>query len=109
MTKRFETTPDMIGKYVNRSLYTDAYCVGKIVDIKSKTKVILERMKAELSPEWKPEWHAGGFSAHCSNQRTQKWIHTPTGELFEMRLSAGDLRRGLRIAEQPYHYYDYNF
>jgi len=107
--QRFEATPDMIGKYVNRYLYTDAYCVGKIVGIKSKTKVILERMKAEISPEFKPEWHVGGFSAHCSNQWAQEWIHTPTGELFEMRLSAGDLKRRLQISDVPHHYYDYNF
>jgi hypothetical protein len=109
MTQRFEATPDMIGKYVNRHLYTDVKCVGRIVGIKSKTKLIIEIMEATVSPDFKPEWQVGGFSAICMNQWAQEWIHTPTGETFELRLSAGDLKRRLSIDTEPQHYYDYNF
>jgi len=107
----FTATPDLVGKYINRHLYSDSYPMGKIIGIKSKTKVLVQRVEAERDPNWKPEYIPGGFSAHCINQGSQTWVFTETPEVFEMRLSASSFRQPGRLSldEKPYKYYDYNF
>lgn len=109
MRNQFQATEDMIGKYINRYLYSDVQVVGKIVGIKSKTILKIQKVEARKDPDWKPEWKPGGFSAICLNQLSQKWIFTETDEIFDLRLSAGDLKRFFRIDESPREFYDYNF
>jgi hypothetical protein len=107
--KKFIASPDLVGKYINRYGYSDVHVVGKIVGIKSKTIVVVQRVNAEKDPTWKPEWVSGGFSAVCLNQSYQRWIFNETNETFPMRLSAGDLKRAYRIDDKPIEFYDYNF
>lgn len=109
MKQKFETNPNMIGKYINRYLYSDVQVVGKIVGIKSKTIVEVQRLEARKDPNWKPEWIPGGFSAICLNQNSQEWIFTETDEIIELRLSEGILKRCLKIQDVPVEFYDYNF
>jgi hypothetical protein len=55
----------------------------------------------------KMEWISGGFAGHCVNQNEQRYEFTEEGNVFEMRLSAGD--KSHRISDRPMKYYDYNF
>jgi hypothetical protein len=106
MRKRFSTSEDLIGKYINRHGYSDIDPIGKIVGIKSKTIVHVQPVVAGDNLT-KLEWVSGGFAGHCVNQNEQKYEFTEEGDLFEMRLSVGD--RCNRISDRPIKYYDYNF
>ena len=76
---------------------------------------MIRAMEAELDPEWKPEMHVGGFSAHCSNQREQRYTYKSTDQVPRpIRLhkdgqwrDTGGNRYGM--SDQPYKFYDYNF
>jgi len=103
----FQTTPDMVGKYLNRYGWSDIYPIGKIIAVKSKTKVLVKRVVASEN-KTKMEFHVGGFSAHCSNQYAQTYDFTETDEIMEIRLSKSYLR-GVKLDESPRNYYDYNF
>lgn len=107
--KKFEVSQDLIGKYINRCLYTDVDPVGKIVGIKGKTKVLVQPVKASEN-KVKLEWVAGGFAGHCVNQGEQSYDFTEVGEIFEVSLSNTSLRsRMWRIHDKPIKYYDFNF
>lgn len=104
--KTFTATTDMIGKYINRYLYTDAYPIGKIVGIKSKTILLVQPVEATEN-KVKMEFAVGGFSAVCLNQCEQQYDFIEVGEVFEMKMRAND--RQIGITDKPYKYYDYNF
>jgi hypothetical protein len=106
MKARFSTSEDLVGKYINRHGYSDIDPIGKIVGIKSKTIVFVQPVVAGDNLT-KLEWISGGFARHCVNQNEQKYEFTEKGNVFEMRLSAGD--RCNRISDRPMKYYDYNF
>jgi hypothetical protein len=106
MKARFSTSEDLIGKYINRHGYSDIDPIGKIVGIKSKTIVYVQPMVAGDNLT-KMEWISGGFVGHCVNQNEQRYEFTEEGNVFEMRLSAGD--KSHRISDRPMKYYDYNF
>jgi hypothetical protein len=103
----FETTPDMVGKFINRYLWTDVIPVGKIVAIKSKTIVLVRRVKPSEN-KTKMEYLVGGFSAHCPNNTQQSYDFHETDEIFEMRLSKS-MMRSFKLDDAPRNYYDYNF
>ena len=81
--------------------------------------------KAERDPDWKPDYIQGGFSVHCTNQRSQKWIieRNEQGpiEKFYMRMSDGvwikstpqgnskDTTGSCRLKLGWKKYYDFNF
>lgn len=106
MNKSFSTSEDLIGKYINRHGYTDVEPIGKIVGIKSKTIVFVQPVVAGEN-KTKMEWVSGGFAGHCVNQSEQSYEYTEVGNVFEMRLSAGD--KSNRISDRPFKFYDYNF
>ncbi len=97
----------MIGKYLNRYGYTDINPIGKIVDIKSKTIVIVQRVEAGEN-KVKMEFAPGGFSAVCLNQNKQRYDFTEIDERFKFKISNRSLKN-VRIQEHPVKYYDYNF
>ena len=97
----------MVGKFVNRYLYTDILHVGKIVGIKGKTTLLVELYEASENKE-KMEFVVGGFSATCLNQWAQKYEFKPTGEIVEKRFSKAFLKQ-YGIDNEPREYYDYNF
>ena len=104
--KSFITEESMIGKYINRYLYSDVQPVGKIVGIKSKTILLIQPVYASKN-KTKMEFEVGGFSAVCTNQSEQQYDFIEKGEVFELRMSVNS--GGLRIDEKPRYYYDYNF
>ena len=103
----FQTTPDMIGKYINRILYTDREPLGKIVGIKSKTILYVQRVSASEN-KTKMNFHIGGFSAHCDNNWAQEYDYIEEDEIIEIRMTLGR-NGGMRICDRPMKYYDYNF
>lgn len=99
----------LIGKYINRVLWSDVDPVGKIVGIKSKTKVIIQIVKASEN-KTKMEWVVGGFAGHCINQSAQSYDFTITDETFEASLSNSSLKKRFwSIDDRPRKWYDYNF
>lgn len=107
MERILKVNESLIGKYVNRYFYTDIKAVGKIVGIKGKTTIIVEKVVASENLN-KMEFEVGGFSAHCVNNWNQKYEFKTTGELIEMRI--GKLfYKEYGIDDKARQYYDYNF
>ena len=99
----------LIGKYINKVLWSDVYPVGKIVGIKTKTKVIVQIVKASEN-KTKMEYIVGGFAGHCINQGAQRYDFTLTDETFEASLSNNSLKKNFwTIDDCPRKWYDYNF
>jgi hypothetical protein len=101
--------PSLIGKYINEYLWSDVNPVGKIIGVKGKSTLILARVGYTRDETVKMEFIPGGFSAHCVNNHSQKWIYSvDEKDTFTVRLSKSFLRRN-RIEDKPYHFYDFNF
>ena len=105
---RFTATPELVGKYINRYLWTDILPVGKIVGIKGKTKVLVQPVVAGPN-KTKMEYVVGGFAGVCLNQWEQHYDFIEKGEVFEMTLSNSKLKRSFGIDDHPRKYYDFNF
>ena len=106
-----ETTvnPSLIGKYINTYRWSEVNPLGKIIGIKGKSTLILARVNYKRDESVQMDFIPGGFSAHCTNNHAQKWIYSvDESDTFTVRLSKSFLRRN-RIAEAPYHFYDFNF
>lgn len=91
--KTFQTSEDMIGKYINRYIGSDAYPIGKIVGIKSKTTYVVQPIEAE-----------------CKNftQLEQDYDYIETGEKILIRLTTSNLERRY-ITNKPCKYIDPDF
>lgn len=100
-------TSELIGKYINRYGYSDINPIGKIVGIKSKTIVLVQRIEASEN-KTKMNFEVGGFSAICTNNWNQEYDFTELNEVIEVRISNAFLRNA-RIEETPVKHYDYNF
>lgn len=101
--------------YLNRHAYSDVYPY-KVVKVVSEKTVEVQRMDATLAPDWKPEMVPGGFSAHCTNQATQKWDYredpdAPTARVRKHKDGKWRDRSGheYRPCEWPIRFHDYNF
>jgi hypothetical protein len=106
---KFVVSEALVGKYINRVLWSDVYPVGKIVAIKGKTKVVVQPVVASENLT-KMEFVVGGFSAVCLNQWNQRYEFIEQGETFELPLSNNSMKkRFLDISEGPCKYHDYNF
>lgn len=77
--------------------------------------VTVQRDKATLDPNFKPEWIAGGFAGHCTNQDEQTYTYErdPKGEIKTFRWSNRYGRYGqpndLQLFKGRHEFYDYNF
>lgn len=99
------------GSYFTEIGYSQSYPWVEIA--RTATTVTLAKVEVQPDPEWKPEMHAGGFAAHCSNQHAQTWLfgrinreHTCTIR----RTKRGWARKGVRFIEgRAREFYDYNF
>jgi hypothetical protein len=108
-TGKFVITEDLIGKYLNRCLWSDVDPIGKIIGIKGKSKVIVQPIVAGKN-KVKMEWVSGGFAGHCVNQGQQEYDFTESGDVFEISLSNASMKnKYIRIHDRPIKYYDYNF
>ena len=113
-THRINRVPQM-GLYANNILHTDAYAY-EIVEVRTENKVMIRKLDATLKPEWKPEIIPGGFSGHCTNNRSQEWDYAPNDEnkvIAIRRRKDGRFydKHGSRYAidDSPYRFHDYNF
>ena len=81
----------------------------------TKSFVCVQRDKAVLSGDWKPNIIPGGFAGHCVNQHEQQWTCTPdpNGEIIKFAWSAKYQRYGqpgnARLIAGRQEFYDYNF
>jgi hypothetical protein len=109
-----------IEAYANLVLHTDIEPYEVIRAI-SETTVEIRKMKATLSPDWKPEITPGGFAGHCHNQHTQKWIYEQdeSAPVIRMRrVKPSHSNRCMtwksaygmhRMSDKPCKFHDYNF
>lgn len=102
-----QSNKELIGKYVSRILYSDIQIVGKIIEVRGKSIIKVQRMLATKQTE-KLDFNVGGFSAHCSNQRNQKWEFEELELTEDFRLGK-NFDRWYAITETPRNFYDYNF
>ena len=102
-------------KYANLIKYSDVEPLEIIATSKSGKQITVRWMDAERDPTWKPEFHAGGFSAHCSNQSEQRWVITSNEDqpTFKAHLRKDGRYHSIygkhAIEEQPRCFHDYNF
>ena len=82
---------------------------------KSGKQITLRSMKFERDQTWQPEFHAGGFVAHCSNQSEQRWLieSDADGYIIKAHKRADGYFHSAygkhRIERNPRAFYDYNF
>ncbi|MCQ2113313.1 MAG: hypothetical protein MJY95_08250 [Bacteroidaceae bacterium] len=102
-----------VGDGVSVKLYTDRHA-GTVIKV-TRCKVVVQRDKATLDPNFKPEWIAGGFAGHCTNQHKQTYTYErdPNGEIYEFRWSNKYGQYGtpgnLTLHKGRREFYDYNF
>lgn len=107
--EKFIVTEELVGKYLNQVLWSDVNPIGKIVDIKGKTKVIVQPVKAGPNKA-KMEYVVGGFAGHCTNMYDQHYDFFEEGNTYEMSLSNASMkRRFIRVHDAPCKHYDFNF
>ena len=101
--------------YANHYGYTDVNPF-EVVRVVSDKTVEVREMDAKRDDSVKLEFHVGGFSAHCANQREQKWLITsnPSNSILRIRLSKTGVwkdKHGRRfgLSDKPIKFYDYNF
>lgn len=87
---------------------------GTIVRVTPKT-ITIQRDKATLSPEFKPEFIPGGFAGTVINQDEQEYTYEPdpNGRKMTFRWSEKHQTYGqpgnLRAIRGRHEFYDYNF
>jgi hypothetical protein len=103
-----------VGDGVTMHLYSDAHA-GTVIKV-TKTQVVVQRDKATINPDFKPEMVAGGFAGHCTNQREQTYTYEQDskGETVTFRWSEKKQRycnnqRGYKLTKGRHEFYDYNF
>jgi len=100
--------------YANHYSHSDVTPYEIVRRISDRTLEIRE-MDAERDESVKLEFHVGSFSAHCSNQRQQKWFITSNEQNRVIRIRLGkdgwkDAHgRKFDLSDKPVSFYDYNF
>ncbi|MCB1423202.1 MAG: hypothetical protein KDJ69_12205 [Nitratireductor sp.] len=99
------------GEYMTEHGYSQSY-PWKVI-ARTPATATLARVHVERDPEWQPEFHPGGFAAHCSNQSDQTWLFGRLDEadtITVRKTKYGWRRKGVGFTEQmARHFYDYNF
>lgn len=104
-----------VGDGVTICYYSDRHACTVIA--RTKCSLTIQRDKAILDPNFKPEWVAGGFAGHCTNAEEQSYTYErdPNGEIYKCNWSEknGRFQYGsdgsIRIRRGRHEYYDYNF
>jgi len=105
---------EALNKFANHIGYSDVEPFEIVCWVSPKTIEIRE-MDAERDESVKMEFHVGGFSAHCSNQRDQKWFikSNPSNPVIRIRLGKKGWQdrhgRRFKLDDKPTKFYDYNF
>ena len=82
---------------------------------KTEKTLTIQRDKATLVPEFKPEFIPGGFFAHCTNQFDQEYTYEPdpNGRIRKAYWSEKKkgyyVEKSLRVSHGRHEFYDYNF
>lgn len=104
-----------MNKFANHYSHSDVEPFEVIKVISDKTIEVRE-MDAIRDNSVEMHFHVGGFSAHCSNQRQQKWFirADETNPVIRIRLNKSGVwkdayGRKFRLNDQPIKFYDYNF
>jgi hypothetical protein len=103
-----------MNQFANHYSFSDVEPYEVVRVISDKTIEVRE-MDAERDDSVKLDFHVGGFAAHCSNQRAQRWNITsnPNNQVVRIRLSKQGWKdahgRKFRLNDQPVKFYDYNF
>lgn len=84
------------------------------VEVKrTATTVTLAKVLVEADPEFVPEFHYGGFCAHCSNQSEQTWLFVGIDDGYRRTIRKtknGWSHMGVRFVEgRAREFYDWNF
>lgn len=100
-------------KYLNLHGYSDV-TPYEVVRVVSEKTIDVRRMRSTKDESVKLEFHAGGFTANCSNQRDQKWFIEPdeTESVLRVRLTKKGWcsAYGTHIpADKAIRFHDYNF
>ena len=99
------------GYYFSGGFGSDCHAY-KVIAETAKTKT-LAKVEVKTDPDWQPEFHAGGFVAHCSNSREQTWIFDKIDfeSTIKIRLTKnGWSEHGARyVGNIALEIYDYNF
>ncbi len=101
-------------QYANQYSHSDVTPFEVVRVISDKTIEIREMLATKAAGE-KLEFHAGGFSAHCSNQQAQKWDITPNeqAQIIRARKQKDGTFKSIygkhRLSDTPVKFYDYNF
>jgi hypothetical protein len=111
--KVLTATSDLIGKYINRVLWSDVDPVAKIIGIQGKNTLVCCKVTASenLTPHGEMGFEAGGFVGHYHEQSKQQY-HFTTHEydVFNIRYSESMRKKKfLHINDYPRKFYDYNF
>jgi len=102
-----------VGDGVTLCYYTDSQAFTVIK--RTKTTITIQRDKATLDPNFKPEFITGGFAGHCVNQDEQIYTYErdANGTTHTARWSE---KKGmfmvegcLRVYNGRHEFYDYNF
>lgn len=110
-----ETSTHATPLYLNRHSFTDVdpYEVVRVI---SETTVEIRAMVATLDPNWKPDFVAGGFCGHVTNNRSQKYTYQsdPNAPILRARRTKSrvwSVRGNKQFFEshQPIKFHDYNF
>lgn len=104
-----------VGDGVTLHLHSDNQ--AHTVIARTEKTLTIQRDKATLDPDFKPEWTPGGFSAICTNSEDQKWTYErdPQGSITRCHWSekCGAWRAGsdgsMAVSRGRHEHYDYNF
>lgn len=100
-----------VGSQVTECLYSDAH---SFTVVRKTAKAIFIKMdNQEIDRDnWKPDITPGGFSGHCNNDWSQKWIvsaNPDAGERMVRTGRDGKLSRKARYILGSHPHYDHNF
>jgi len=104
-----------VNTYVTESGYSDAYPF-EIVRIVSDITIEIRALDTELLNAKELKFHVGGFSAHCSNDRAQRYSYHSNEENGVIRIRKNKHGRWMQgrhrrfsLAVKPYKFHDNNF
>lgn len=101
-----------VGDGVTIHLWSDAHAATIIK--KTKTTITVQHDKATLDPNFKPEFVAGGFAGHCTNNNDQTYTYerNENGTIETFRWSKKNNRYqndSIRVTKGRREFHDYNF
>ena len=101
-----------VGDGITINLWSDSHAYTVIK--RTPSTITVQRDRAILDPNFKPQWILGGFVGHCVNQEDQTYTYerNENGEVLTLRFSKKHgrfmyLDRAVSIGRREF--YDYNF